>query len=171
MCRSYFEGTGTEFHIDIIIKYDRDAFVDQRHNSVLAAKVRVARIFRVHTDGGIAHNCFRAYGCYGNIFITVFYFIAQVGQFRLRVFVQYLFIAQRGFGLRVPVDHLRTAIDISFLMQVYKYVDYRFVISIIHGEMSTVPVQCTAQLFQLLQDDAAIFFLPFPGIFQELFAG
>ena len=42
-----------------------------------------------------------------------------------------------------------------------------FVIVVIHGETFPFPVTGGAQLFELLDNNATVFFLPFPGMFQE----
>ncbi len=82
----------------------------------------------------------------------------------------YLLVAQCGFCLRVPIDHLYPTVNEALIVQLDEHPYYSGIVIIIHGKVSTAPVERAAKLFQLFQDDAAILFFPFPCIFKELVA-
>ena len=168
MSGRYFKCTCSEFFIYIIIKYYWYTPVKQWYKAILAGKVGIAFIIRVHTYCGIAKYCFRAHGSNGYIFFLVsIQFITYVIQFRIRSLKDHLLITQRCFCLRVPVYHLYSTIYKPLTVQLYKYPYYCCIIFIIHRKVCAAPIECATQLFQLFQYYTAIFLLPLPCILQE----
>ena len=73
-------------------------------------------------------------------------------------------------GLGVPVHHPDTLVDPTFAVEIDEGVDNRLGKSRFHREAGAVPVAGAAQLAELLQDDAAVLLLPFPGVLEEFLA-
>ena len=101
---------------------------------------------------------------------TVNYIVAQVVQLAVALLVDDLLVADGGESLGVPVDHADAAVDEAFVVEVVEYADDALVADGVHGEGGAVPVARGAEAAELLEYDAAVLLLPFPGVLQEVFA-
>ena len=183
---SYFQTARTELYIHIIVLYNGDNPVHQRHNHFLALQPLVLRVGGVNAHRRITHDCFGTrsshYGITpaGSITMNHLTFgprltgpviigniVFQIIQFAMFFLVDNLFIAEGGERLRIPVHHAYATIDQAFIVEVYKYFEHAFATLLVHGKSSTVPVAGSTQLAELFQDDTAMFVRPFPSVFQE----
>ena len=72
--------------------------------------------------------------------------------------------------MRAPVDDALTAVDEPLIVQLLENVVDGLVAALIHREAQAIPVAGGAELFELLDNPAAVLILPCPGALQELFA-
>ena len=84
--------------------------------------------------------------------------------------VVYFVVAESSLVLWVPVDHTKTTIDETLVVEVDEYLDYAFRAFFVHSERSAVPVARCAELFELLEDDATVGVSPVPSMFEKLFS-
>ena len=77
--------------------------------------------------------------------------------------ILYLGVRDGGHAVRTPVDDAFALIDQSLVVKVYKYFLNRFGAAVIKGEAFSVPITGRAELFELLDNSAAVFAFPFPG--------
>ena len=136
----------------------------------------ISRILRVDADSGIGHDGLGTGRGYDYVVVSgiagpVGHLVAQVVELGLGLLVDHLVVAHSGQGLGVPVDHPHAAVDISFLVEINECVDDSLTESRIHRKAGTVPVAGCPEFLELLEDDAAVLLLPFPGMFHELLAG
>ena len=136
----------------------------------------VAFVGGVDADGGIRQNGFGTGGCYDDVLVcrvalSVRNEIAHMVELAGGVLVLDLFVADGGQAHGVPVDHADAFVDVSFLIEIDEGVDDGFAQVRVHRELGAVPVAAGAELAELVQDDAAVFFFPFPGGFEEFLAG
>ena len=88
----------------------------------------------------------------------------------MALLINHLLVAHCRQGLRVPVHHTCTAVDQPLVVEVNKNADDALVAHLVHRERRAVPVAAGAQLAKLLQNDATVFLLPLPGVFQKFVA-
>ena len=171
--RSYFQTTGTELNVHIIVLDDRDNTVYQRNDYFLSFQPCVLGVVGVDTHCRIAHDCFGTGRCYYCIaaFRITFHLIAEIEQFSVLFLVDHFFVRKGSQRFRVPVYHTDTTVNQSFVVQVYKYFQYAFAAFLIHSKGGAVPVTGCTQFAELLQDNASVLFCPVPGMFQELITG
>ena len=165
--RGHLEATSTVLNVYVVIANDRNLAVDHGDDGFLADEVLEALIFGVDTDSGIGQDGLWAGGGDGHIVLGPGDLVAYVEEFGVYFFVDYLLIRHSGLALRVPVDHAVAAVDMSFVVEVYKYLDYGFVVALVHGEAGAVPVAGSAELLELLKDDAAVLVFPLKGMLEE----
>ena len=96
--------------------------------------------------------------------------VAQVVELAVRLFEHHLFVRKGGLGRRVPIDHAYAPVNQPLFVEVAEDPQDAFGTSFVHREAGAFPVARGAQLAQLLQDHAAVFLFPVPGMTQELFA-
>ena len=80
------------------------------------------------------------------------------------------FVGERGERGGTPIHHAFAAIDESLFVKLDEHLLHAARIGLVHREPFACPVTRRADLFQLLDDDAAVFFLPLPDTFEEFFA-
>ena len=169
---SDFEGAGAEFAFHILVVDEGDGAVDKGHDGAFALVLGVALVVRVHTDGRVAEDGLRARGGDGDEFARLALDgVTHIIELGMQFLVDHLLVGDGGEGLGVPVDHAHAAIDLAFAVEVDENVDDRFGEVGVHGEFGAVPVAGGAEFAELLEDDAAVFLFPLPGIFEELLAG
>ena len=168
------EAAGTEVHLHVIVLDDGDLPVNQGDEHLLAIEPEVAFVLGVHADGGIGHDGLRTGG--GNyqelvrgIAVAVRDEVAEMVEMALGVLVDYLIVRNGGEGHGIPVNHAYALVNPAFLVEIDESVDDGFRELRLHSEACAVPVAGTAKLSELLQDNAAVLFLPLPGMTQELF--
>ena len=172
----HFQAARSEIHFDITVFDDGDLLVDEGDEHFLAFQPVVAFVGRVDTDGGIRHNRFRTGGGHDDVFVgrislAVGDEIAHMVEFARGVAVDDFFVADGGQSFRVPVDHTDAFVDVSFLIEIDEGIDDGFAQVGVHRELGAVPVATGAEFAQLAEDNTAVLFLPFPGVFEEFLAG
>ena len=188
--RSYFKTAGTKFDIDIFVFDHRDYTTHERHHHLFAAQPAVLGVFGVDTHSGIAHDGFWAGSSHNGIAATLLidmnhlalfrlgggigvvnHIVAEIIEFAMLLFIDHLLVAQSGESLGFPVYHAHTAVDQALVVQIDKHLDNALAAGFIHGESGAVPVARSAELAQLLEDDATVLLGPRPGVLEELLAG
>ena len=174
--RGHLEAAGAEIHLHIAIFYNWYFLVDQRNKHLLPTQVTVTLIGRIDAYCSIRHNGLRTRGCnykevVGRIALAVGDEIAQVVEVALGVLVNHLVIAHGGEGDRIPVDHAHSPVYPTLAVEVAEGGNDSLGELRLHGEAGTVPVAGGAEFAQLLEYDAAMLFLPFPGVLEELLPG
>ena len=167
VCRCDFDNAGTKFHVNILVADNRDFSVEQRQYDIFANQVLIALILRVDRYCGIAQHGFRTGGCQNNIAAAVSQRITQVPEVACLLLILYLCIRDGGHAVRTPVDDALALIDEALVVQVDKHLFDCLGASVIQCEPLSVPVTGGAQLFELLDDSAAVFAFPLPCTLQE----
>ena len=85
-------------------------------------------------------------------------------------FWNHFLVAECREGHWAPVHHALPAVDKTFLMEIDKNLLHAPCIGFIHCESLTSPIAGTTELFELVDNDAAMFLLPLPDALQELIA-
>ena len=75
------------------------------------------------------------------------------------------FVGESGTGNGTPVDHAAPAIDQLFSKEIDKDLLDASGVGGVHGETLSGPVAGSAEFFELLNNDAAVFFFPLPNLF------
>ncbi len=177
--RCYFEATCTEADLYITVLDDRNDASHTRHDDVLAFEPLVLFFLGVDANGYIAEDGLRTGGSHDGVVGSCLrvgdtrfrYFVAQIVELGVLVMIDDLLIGEGSLALRIPVDHSQSAVDEPFLVEVAEYFDDRFGAGLVHGERRTVPVAGTAEFAELFENNSSVLVGPFPGMFQELFAG
>ena len=131
----------------------------------------VAGVLRIHRHGSIRHDRFWAGGGdfqIGAGFFHDFHFV--VVEKSLLVLGNHFLVAERRERDRAPIDHPLAAVDESLRMKVDKNLLHLERVGFVHCEAFAGPVAGAAKLFELVDDDAAVLFLPLPDAFQKLVA-
>ena len=168
------EHAGPKGEIDMFVGDDREEFLifdGERAADVLADEVGVALVLGIHGDGGVARDDLWAGGGDGEPgagFLDHFDFeVVHDGVLRLH---DDLFIAERGEGGRAPVHHAFATVDEAFFVEIDKHAHDAGVVVVVKGEALAAPVAGGAEFLELLDDDAAVLFLPLPDFGDEGFA-
>ncbi len=161
---------GAELRLREFVGDDGNLALHQRDENVLPVEMRVALIFRVHSDRGVAQHRFGTGGRYGDELVRADNRIANLPQFPGDVLVLHFEIGDRGFVPRAPVHDVMSAINQAFLIQADEHLAHRVRKVFVHGEVLAVPVDGGAETFHLVEDGAAVELLPFPDALDEFLA-
>ena len=133
-----------------------------------AVQRHVARVFGINRNGHVSHDGLWARGGDGQKSSrTLHDLVLHIVQRGRDVFVENLFVRQRGFGLGIPVDHSESAINMALGVQVGKNLVHAVAANLVHGEGRAVPVAAGAELLELLENDSAVLVRPFPGVLEK----
>ncbi len=174
--RGDLHAAGTELGVAVVVGDDRDAATNQRQFDVLADQCLVALVVRVDRHGGVTQQGFRTGGGDYQVVLAfgglgaVGQRVAQVPQVALLVVVFHFEVGDGRVQLGVPVDQALAAVDQAVFMQAHEGFLDRFGQAVIHGEALAAPVDRRTQAADLTADVATGLILPFPDLFQELFA-
>ncbi|MNL41711.1 hypothetical protein D3C87_1641340 [compost metagenome] len=127
--------------------------------------MRITLIVRIDTDRRIGHYRFRARCGNGNEIFRSRNRVFNVIQFLVYLLTDHFFIRNSCFTSRVPVHHTDAPVNPAFFIQMDKTVDNCVRKVVFHRKARTVPIAACTQLFQLVKNDASVFFFPFPGVF------
>ncbi len=173
--RRHLQAAGTEVHLHVIVLDHRDLPVDERDEHLLAFQPEMPLVLRIHADGGIGHDGLRTRG--GNdqelvrgLAVAVGDVVFQVIEMALGVFVFHFVVTHGRERFGIPVHHADALVDPSFLVEIDKGIDNGLAQGRFHGEAGAVPIAGAAEFAQLLQDNAAMLFLPLPSVFEEFLA-
>ena len=136
----------------------------------------IALVVRVDADRSIRHDGLRTCGCDNYIFVravsvTVRDIVSDVIEMALGLLVHNFLVTDCGMSFRIPVYHTHSPVNQSFFIEIHESIDDGFRQIRIHGEFGTVPVTGCSEFAELAEDNAAMLFFPFPGIFEELLSG
>ena len=146
---------------------------------MLSVQMRVAFVFRVHGDGGIAQHRLgprRRHGdelvCAGLRFAGLRFDdrVANFPQLPGHVFVLHFEIGDRGLVPRAPVHDVISAINQSFFIEADEHFAHGVRKIVVHGEVLAVPVDGGAEALHLVENRAAVKSFPFPDPLNELLA-
>ena len=169
MGRGDFQSARAEFYFRVFIPDDGNGGGVERAHDVFADEVGVPRVLRVDGHGHVRHDGFRTGGGYVKGSGAVFQLVEDGVKLAFLLRHDDFLIGEGGEGNGAPVDHAAAAVDEAFPEEVNEYLPDGFGVFLIHREAFAVPVTGAAQLVELVDDDAAVFFLPFPDFFQEGF--
>src|SRR6185437_13794496 len=164
----------------------------QGTDHVLADQVRVTRVLRVHGYGGIARDGFRTGGGDGEPDFAVLPRgrrslgggtcprdpgAPSAGRPHFEVipktflrFHFHCFVGKRRLRHGAPIHHAFAAINQTFFVKVDEHFLDATRIFRVHGEPFAGPIAGAAEFFELVDDDAAVLFLPGPDAFQKFLA-
>ena len=130
-------------------------------------------LFVVRVDGhaGIAHHGLRAGRGDDDVAGTVGERIADIPQVAGLVDVFDLGVGQRRQAVRAPVDDAAALVDEALVVHLTEGLAHGSGAALIHGEAAARPVAADAELALLLDDAAAVLFLPRPDALEEPFRG
>ena len=174
---SDLEHTGTELELDVIVRDNRDTalFVGKIDREgpkcVETDELLVTRVVGIDRNGGVTGDGFWASGGDGEVGARTFSDgdPEMVEEPVLR-FQDDLLVRQSSARDGAPVHHPFAPVDEAFLEQVDKNAADAFRVVGVHRETLSIPIAGGAELPELLGDDAAVFFFPFPNFFEEPFA-
>ena len=169
MGRCDFYNTCTEFSIYIFIGNDGNFLIQHGNNTGFAYQMLISFILGMNGNGSIAQHSFGSCGSQSQLFIGTNDGIIDVVEIACHIHMFHFRIGNGGLTFGTPVDDLFATVDIAFFIQTNKGFQNGVGTAFVHGEAHTVPVAGAAQLAKLFQDDAAVFFFPCPGPFQEAF--
>ena len=183
MRRGDFERACAELRVGVVIGDDGNCTVAQRQFDHFTDEVLIAYIIRMHTNRHITEQGFRARG--GNrdarplLAVAIFVGDGLCAIHKWVVDVPHTAIDLNGFHLkirnrraehRIPVNQTRATINQPILVQAHKCFHHRFGHFLIHGEVLTRPINGRAHAADLLADDVARLFFPFPNFGGKCFA-
>ena len=147
---------------------DRDFRPRKRTHRMLADKARVTRVVRMDGHRGVAHQ--RLGSRRGNFQIRPRLFrhlVAHYVELALGGLHDDFLVAQRRLRHRTPIDHALAAVNQPLRVKFDEYLLHLPRVILIHGKSLAVPIAGAAEAFELLDNDAAVFFLPRPHALQK----
>ena len=165
-----FDRAGSEFHIDILVRHNRNLFVDQRKNNCLTHQVFIPLIIGMNRDGGIAEHRLGTRRRNLKRIVCPDDRITDMPEMACLLLVFDLGIGERCLTLGAPVDNTFSPVDIALFIQIQKNSLNGLRTSLIECEALTLPVTGSAQLLQLLSDGSAVLRLPLPHFLQKCLA-
>ena len=131
----------------------------------------VARVLRVHRKAAVARNrlgsrrrnlqpCAR----------LLHHLHFEIIKLALLLLHDDLLVREGGQRFRAPIHHPFAAINEPLFIQVHEHPLHASRVILIHRESQPRPVTARAELFQLLDDDAAVLLFPFPNVLEQLLA-
>ena len=169
VCGSHLQDARAEFEIHCLVADDRQQGFHSGGEGTAhmeSDECGVARVLRVHRHGGIGHDRFRAGGGYFQIGAGFFHdldFVVVEKSFL--VFRNDFLVTQSCERDGAPVHHPLAAIDHPLGMQIDKNLLHFARVGVIHREALAGPIARATEFFELVDDDAAVLFLPFPDAF------
>ena len=169
--RSNLQGTRAESDVHVRIADHGYRPAHQRDDDPgVFGQPGVAFVVGIDAEGRIAEDRFGPGRGDDDRAVGAFDPVAQVVELAVRLFEHYLFVRKGGLGRRVPIDHAYAPVNQPLFIEVAEDPQDAFGTGFVHREAGALPVARGAQLAQLLQDHAAVFLFPVPGMTQELFA-
>ena len=168
--RGDLDDAGAELHVDIVVADNRNLAANQRQDDRLADQILVTLVLGVDRNSGIAEHRLRAGGGQNDLSAAVAERVAQVPEVARLLLILNLGVRDGGHAVRAPVDDAFALIDEALVVEVDKDLLDRLGAALIEGEALAVPVAGGAQLFELLDDAAAVLALPLPGALQKALA-
>ena len=170
MGRRYFHCAGAELGLREFIDDDGDLAIHQRQQNFLPVEMRVALVFCIHGDSGIAEHGFGARGRHRDEFIGSDDGIANLPEFSGDIFVLHFEIGDGGLAARAPVDDIFAAINQAFFVEADENFAHSAGKIFVHGEIFAIPIDGCAEALHLVEDGAAVELLPLPHALDKFFA-
>ena len=171
MRRGYLQGARSEFDVHVFVADHGDRTAHQRHDDAgPLGQPLVARVVGIDAQRRVAQNGFGARRGDDDRPVGALDRIAQVVEFAVRLLEDHLLVRKGRLRRGVPVDHPHAAVDFPLFIEVAEDAQDAFRAGFVHREARAVPVARGAQLAQLLEDHAAVFLFPLPGVAEELLA-
>ena len=162
MSRGNLEGAGTEVDFHVVVGNNRNLGVAERADDRLTNQVGEARVLRVHGHSDVGHDGFGTSGGDEQLAAAVGKLVTDGVKLALGGGHDDFLIGKSGAEHGVPVHHAAATVDEAFLEQLGEGACHLRGKHIVHGESLALPVAGAAQLLKLLDDDAAVLFLPVP---------
>ena len=141
-------------------------FGGQGPKSEFSDEGSVAGILGIYGESGVSRNSFWARGGDSEKLL------GRIGERHTEMiekafllFHDDFFVGESGSGNGTPVDHAAPSIDQLFLKEIDEDLLDASGIGRVHGETLAGPVARCAEFFELLNNDATVFFLPLPNLF------
>jgi len=165
--RSDLDRAAAEGRIGVFVGDDGDGAIDQRQEQLFTDQMLIAFIGGVDGHRGVAEHGLGPGGGDDDLALTLRERIGDIPEFALLIDRVDLFIGQCGAAARAPVDQTVALVNQSFFIEADKDLTHRLAQPLVHGEAFTLPVAGGAELAELLEDDAAVFFPPLPDALEE----
>ena len=165
-----FEHAGAEFFVDDVVGNDGDFGGLKWAADVFALEFGPAFILGMNGDGGVAHDGFGAGGGDVNVVAGFFDdFVADGVEVAFLWLHDNLFVGEGGEAGGAPVAHAATAVDVAVFVEFDEGGEDGAGVVVIEGLGGAFPVAGGSEAAELFEDDAAVFFFPFLGMFEEFF--
>ncbi len=171
-----FDAARPEGRIDELIANNWNRLVAQWQKRTTPNQCLVAFIVGMHGHGLVAQHGFGSGGgdhdelMSMGMSLVIEQRILHMPEMAMLFRHDHLFIRQGSAGGWIPVDHSRAAINQAALIQLDKHPQHTVGVRLVHRESFAAPVTGTTQLLELLNDDPAMLFFPFPDFVEELIA-
>ena len=160
--RSHFDSARTKTDFAVLVAHNRNLAVHDRKNTGLADQVLELFILGVDRDAGIAHHGLGSGRRNDDVAGAVGQRITDIPQMTGLVGVLDLRVRQRSQAVRAPVDDAAALVDEPLLIHLAERLAHRLRAALVHREAASRPVAADAELLLLLDNAAAVFFLPRP---------
>ena len=168
--RGHFDRTGTEADLAVFIAHNGNLAVHDGQNAGLADEVLELFVVRVDGHAGVAHHGFRAGRGNDDIAGAVRERIPDIPEMAGLVNVFDFRVGECGQAVRAPVDDAAALVNKALVIHLAERLAHGLGAALVHGEAAARPVAADAELSLLLDDAAAVLFLPRPDALEELFA-
>ncbi len=165
-----FHGTGSEVFVNIFVRNNRNFTSDQGQNKRFSDQMRIAFIFGMYGNSGIAQKRFGTGGGDNYHLIAVLYRILNMPEMSCLLGIFHLGIGKSGGTARTPVDDTVALINETFFIKGNEYFFHSFGKGFVHGKAFARPVAGASQLFELIDNAVSVKLFPFPNTFGEFFA-
>ena len=162
------DGARPELGIDVLVCHDGDLPIGQGKKERLSDESGIARIAGMHRDRRIAEHGLGAGGRNDDFLAAALDGIGKIPEMPVFFRVLDLRIGKRRLTARTPVDDAVSAIDEPLVIKAEKSLVHGAGAFLVHCERKARPIAGRAELFELLDNPAAVLFLPRPGAAQEL---
>ena len=163
-----------KLNVDMLVGNDRQmrlVFHRQRPHRMFANQVSVARIVRVHRKPTVAGDGLRPRGRNlqpsARLLDDLHLEIIELAVLLLH---DDLLVREGRQRLGAPVHHPLAAVDVPLFIEIHEDALHAFRVFLVHRETQPRPIARCAQLFQLLDDDAAMLLFPFPNMLEQFLA-
>ena len=168
--RSDLQRSRSELRVDAIVRDDRHAPLDDRHEHFPADQVPVALVLRVHRDRDVGEHRRRTHRRDGHRAPALHEGVARVGQRVVDLEVLDLEVRDRRLAVGAPVDDPVRAVHPAALVQVHEEAHHGADVSVVHGEALALVVERAAEPPELAHDHAAVLAQPLPDALDERLA-
>ena len=170
VCGRHLHDAGTEIHLDVAVRNDRDLAADKRQDDGLADNILVPFVVGMHRNAGIAEHRLGTRSRQLHISAAVRERITDVPERTVAFLIFDLGVGDRRQAVRAPVDDALAAIDQPLVIEIDKHLAHSLVTALVHREALALPVAGRAHLLELLNDAAAELAFPLPRALQKAVA-
>ena len=156
------ERARAKFAVNVGIGNNGNLAPKHGNHGFFADKARVAFVFGMHADGGVAGNGFGPGGGNGDMPAAVGQQIAHLPQLATALFVFHFVVGQGRVATRAPVDDVVALVDQAIIVKAHKNLAHCGRKAFVHGKAQARPVYGIAQGACLIKNAVAVFVAPFP---------